>query len=486
LVFFLFCVAVPLAAVFARLRAAPTLFDTEILRVARLTAGQAALSAALAASIGLPLGLWVGRRAGRARLWAEGALALPFGVPAVCAGLAWVILLGRSGVLGGRLDWLYSFKAVILAHVVFNAPWIALLVSQARAGVPEAEREAARSLGAGPFLVFRSVTWPRVRDSFLSGSAQAFVFCAMSFVLILELGGGPPVQTLETALFSRLRFGVVDLSGAAVCAFWQLLITLLPWFFVVYIERKRVSGGGRRNLPAEGNWGPLKILAASAFFLPYLLIFRGVQRTGFSPEILPALKISLLLALGTSLGTVLTALAATATAATSGPRWRRALSFVFGVPSGISALVIGLGFWLAYSRVIDPFEGSALAMVAIQVTLFFSIAYRIFWPVAEHPETALLEAASSLGATPARAFLAVEWPRWRKPILSAFAMVAGASLGEVAAVSLFYSEKLIPLPLLLSRWTTQYRFDDAQALAAFLLVLTAGVTALVWGRFAEN
>ena len=207
LAFWVFCIALPLAAVFARLRAAPTLFDAETLAVARVTAGQAAASAGLAAVIGLPLGLWVGSRAGRTRLWAEGALALPFGVPAVCAGLVWVTLLGRSGVFGGRLDWLYSFKAVILAHVFFNVPWIALLVAQARAHVPEPQLEAARTLGAGRLRAFRVVTWPRVRAAFFSALAQSFVFCAMSFWPMLGRSTTYAKMRIATRLPGCLREG---------------------------------------------------------------------------------------------------------------------------------------------------------------------------------------------------------------------------------------------------------------------------------------
>jgi ABC-type Fe3+ transport system permease subunit len=59
-------------------------------------------------------------------------------------------------------------------------------------------------------------------------------------------------------------------------------------------------------------------------------------------------------------------------------------------------------------------------------------------------------------------------------------MVAGASLGEVSAVSLFYNEDLIPLPLLVSRWTAQYRFGDAQAVAVLLLFLCSGVILLAY------
>jgi ABC-type Fe3+ transport system permease subunit len=68
--------------------------------------------------------------------------------------------------------------------------------------------------------------------------------------------------------------------------------------------------------------------------------------------------------------------------------------------------------------------------------------------------------------------MAIEWPRWRGPIFSAFAGVAGASLGELGAVSFFYSEKLVPLPLLVSRWMRQYRFEEAQGIAALLFLLS--------------
>jgi thiamine transport system permease protein len=76
-----------------------------------------------------------------------------------------------------------------------------------------------------------------------------------------------------------------------------------------------------------------------------------------------------------------------------------------------------------------------------------------------------------LGASPVSAFWAVEWPRWREPIIRVLSVSAASSLGELGAVSLFYSEKLIPLPLFISRLMQQYRFGDAQGVSALLFVL---------------
>jgi thiamine transport system permease protein len=510
--FWIGCVAIPISSLLARVDRWDLLLDPIILHIASLTAMQALMSAVISAAIALPLGIWIGSGDIRSRRWAQTMLALPFGVPTVVAGLAWVVLLGRHGIFAS-LDWAYSFKAVVLAHVVFNVPWIALWVAQSRTFLPQSRLEAARTLGAAWAARFRYVIWPQVKWAFFSAACQTFVFCAMSFALILVLGGGPPVQTLEVSLYSHIRFGSLDVSSAVACAIWELVVTLLPWCLVVYFQSKEESSGSRsvreRGAAVSGaawmSW--LSLTASFLLFLPYLSVFhvslpdsgsgvgwvRTLAEDSIRKEVVPALQVSLKLALATALGVILTAIFAVMTleslptgrSGSSGhssfrsSRGQRALRsvalFLMGVPSGISALVLGLGLWLAYGRWIDPFSGSFFAIIALQVTIFFPTAFRILWPVARDREKRLIEAAMMLGASRTQAFWTVEWPRWRPPLLGALAMVIGASLGEVSAVSLFYSENLVPLPLLISRWSTQYRFADAQSVAALLLVLCSGI-----------
>lgn len=527
--FWAFCVVFPVGAVLARaasehLFSRLAFFDPAILGIAEATLGQALLSSGISAVIGLPLGLWVAgcsRGAdGRPGEWARFLLALPFGVPTIVAALAWVAWLGRSGafaqLVGSASGWAYSYRAVILAHVAFNAPWIALQVSEARRYLPPARMEAAETLGAGLVRRFRAVVWPQVRWAFLSGCAQAWAFCVMSFALVLILGGGPPVETLETALYSRVRYGMLDLPGAVLCACWEMLITLLPWALVVFFQsRSSASGAGdpivlwtpAAHAPQPGTgggdpwrrgprWDPRPVVAA-LFFAPYLIVLGRLSALPLA-EIGHALEVSLVLAGWSAVGAVGTAIAALiALGAVQGPRVRDSagrsgepgesgatirwllplLSVLLSLPSGISILVLGLGFWLAYGRWIDPFAGSLWALVALQTTLFFPVAFRFLWPVAHQSQADLIEAAATLGATPYQVFREVEWPRWRGPVLGALAVVAAASLGELGAVSLFYNENLVPLPLLISRWMSRYRMHEAEAVAAWLLLLSAGVMA---------
>jgi thiamine transport system permease protein len=484
---------VPFAAVAARVAGGGGLFEPEILAIAWATWRQAAWSTFFSVALGLPLGLFVGALDARSRGRVIDWLRVPYGVPTIVAATAWVAWLGRTGILAPLgLDLAYSFTAVVIAHVFFNAPWVALLVAEARAELPEALVDAARTLGAGPAARFAAVLWPSVRGALAAAAAQAFALCSMSFALVLVLGGGPPVDTLETSLYGRVRFGSLDLSGAAACAAWELALTLLPWLCVLLASGTRApaaAGAGRGPRPASKGRAGVALALALFFVLPYAAVFSpSAFRALASPETIAQLAGPLLLSLelaalsaAGALGVALAALLAAAWLARRAPGAARALEVAVTLPAGVSVLVLGLGAWLAYARWIDPLSGSLSAIAGLQILIFTPLAFRALWPVARRTRSQLLEAASTLGAGPVRAFFAVEWPRWAGPLSGTAALVAGASLGEIAAVSLFYSERLVPLPLVISRWMAQYRFEEAEGLSALLLVLSAGVV-LFFGR----
>jgi len=444
------------------------MLDPLLLSKVGFTAGQAGLSALLSCLLGLPLGILL-RNSPRASGW----LRIPFGVPTLVASAAWVSLLSRTRIL-------YSFEAVLLSHVVLNIPWAASLVAEAAGSVPWRWDELARSLGAGRWQRWRSVHFPVIAPAIFSGFSQIFILCSMSFTLVTILGGGPPVETLETAIFSSVRSGALDLVAAASLAIWQLALSLVPWLAlrtfwkpVSILAAAPVSGVG------EPSWHRL---LAVAWVLPYLVFFRDLEwRVLASPEFWGAVAHPLLLSLGIAMAVAIAAVlwsgvAIAALLATQREARRRVLEMLLLLPSGVSTLTLSLGFWMAYSTWIDPFDGSLAALVLVQGLVFFPMVFRWLWPLARLQSTAALELARSLGASPARAWAEVEWPRLRQPVIHALALVSAASVGELAAVSFFSSERMVTLPLLVSRWLAQYRFDHAHAVAALLLVLSALLT----------
>jgi thiamine transport system permease protein len=462
------------------------IFDSDVLYATRLTALQALISALLSLGVGTVFGIFIQRASfGRRLTSLRTLLALPFGVPAVVAASAWVSVLGKSGLNSSLL---YSISSVILAHVFFNAPWVALWVSYALEDISFTHREAARTLGASRWQEFWSITLPEIFPTLISVFSQVFTFCAMSFILVLILGGGPPVETLETALYIKVRSGGLDLSGASACAFWQLLLTLLPWILLSRFQKRTLGKQARRRLGAENSAHPnllfiAAILGSAIFLIPYLVLLRNqsvshffelLRVSGKRAEILSAFFYSLKISLPTAGLSLLIAIAGVwldhRFRKRSSQGWANFVVNLMVVPSGVSTMVLGLGFFVAYREVIDPFSSSIFSVVVLQAVFFVAVAFKILRPVAIQFQESQIDVARTLGAGLLRSFFLVEWRRWRRPLIACFSLILGAALGEVGAVSLFYNEERVPASLLISRWMSRYRFEDAQSVALMLMV----------------
>lgn len=480
--FFFFCafaalVIYPLFALFSRSFGDPAFLEhllaPETLAIVVFTLKQAALSLGVALTFGIPLGFYF------SRYWSSRVranLLTLYSMPTLMTAMAVVLLLRGT-------EFRFGLPAVVIAHAILNVPWIALVVGEGLYQFPERLREAARVSGARTRDVFWHHEWPYLLTRLIPASLQVFSLCVMSFALVLLLGGGPPVQTLETEIYARVRMGDPDFSRASVFAVWQFIAAAVPGVLAWVFTRRFASGFSRATLEARevprrarGAWGILAELASLALFYPYLLILFGNPevlkleswRTFFADaEIYSSVRTSLALALGVGGTTsVLSVLAVSAA-----PRAR--ITAMLGTwPAGISALVLSLGFWFAYASFVDPFEGSLLAMILIQSTLLLPFGVRLLLPLVRERNVRAYEAARLLGAGPARAWFDVEFPRAKGPLLSVFGIASACSLGEVAAVSLFASEKVTPLPLLLSRLMSQYRFDEAALLSVFLFALS--------------
>ncbi len=114
----------------------------------------------LASFIGLPLGLWLGRLRFRGRRTAFAVVYTGMGLPPVIVGLLIYLLLSRSGPLG-FLGWLYTPKAMILAQVILDLPFIVGITMTAVAAIPNELHFQLRSLGASEW----QAKWTLLREA---------------------------------------------------------------------------------------------------------------------------------------------------------------------------------------------------------------------------------------------------------------------------------------------------------------------------------
>jgi thiamine transport system permease protein len=83
--------------------------------------------------------------------------------------------------------------------------------------------KTGQSLGLSAWTRFAAIDWPAIRGTLPGLAAIIFLLAFTSFPIVLLLGGGPAVQTLEVAIYSAVRLDF-DLNAAVMLALVQIAI----------------------------------------------------------------------------------------------------------------------------------------------------------------------------------------------------------------------------------------------------------------------
>jgi len=179
----------------------PQLVSSSIyLRVFFNTLVMAFSGTALCLLVGYPLAYFLATRAGRYKNLFLVMLIVPFWTSFLTRTYAWLILLSNSGplshllhqadLLQGDLNFLYSYKAVVMG-VVYN--YLPLMVFPLYVSLERLDKrllEAAKDLGAGRLATFWRVTVPLTMPGILTGCLLVFIPLTGEYVIPAILGGG--------------------------------------------------------------------------------------------------------------------------------------------------------------------------------------------------------------------------------------------------------------------------------------------------------
>jgi spermidine/putrescine transport system permease protein len=173
----------------------------------------ALISTALSTAIGalLALALWRFRFPGKPVL--EGAIALPIVIPEICMGVALMAFFLRSG-WPTNLGWPLSLGPVIIGHVAFSFPFVAVVVRARMAVFDRALEEASKDLGAGEWQTFRHIILPHMRPGLVAGALLAMTLSLDDFVITF-FTSGPETLTFPVKIYSMVRFGATPEVNAA-------------------------------------------------------------------------------------------------------------------------------------------------------------------------------------------------------------------------------------------------------------------------------
>src|SRR5690349_12363671 len=207
--------------------------DQQLLSTAWFTVWQAGLSSLLTLAVALPGAYVLARFEFPGRRLLNSAVLVPFVLPTVVVGTAFLTLIVPSGLLGVDLSGMVW--AVFVAHLFFNYAVVVRTVGGLLARLDPGLEDAARMLGASPWRAFREVTWPLIRPAVVSSALLVFLFTFTSFGVVQVLGAGK-VSTLETQIYTETT-DYLDLRAAAVLALVQLVAVVAVLAVVARTQR---------------------------------------------------------------------------------------------------------------------------------------------------------------------------------------------------------------------------------------------------------
>ena len=118
---------------------------------------------------------------------------LPFALPTIVAGLTLLALYGPRGPIGVNIA--YTRMAVVAALLFVTLPFVVRSVQPVLHELDTEMEEAAASLGAGGFTIFRRVILPNLVPAILSGVALAFARAMGEFGSLVLISGNIPFKT---------------------------------------------------------------------------------------------------------------------------------------------------------------------------------------------------------------------------------------------------------------------------------------------------
>lgn len=512
------------------------LADDYFQHVILFTLWQALLSTLASIILGLPLAYILTRYDFPLKRAVRALTIVPFVLPAITVALGFALLFGRNGYLNQflmklfglsepPLPIMYSLTGIVLAHAFYNAPIITRTVHAAWERLDPRYEESARTLGASRFYVFKDITLPMILPGLLSGAALVFIFCFLSFPIVLSVGGGR-FSTIEVEIYTRVVTRLdpefINYKLGAALALIGLMLSLGMTYLYLRLQgsfaRQAEHVRPRSTIPlfvgVRDLLRPAKILlwlyvlvSVLLFVGPVLAIvidsfWEDTPGGGrwtlrwysyiFTPDYEALLGDSPLQAILNSLGF---GLGATMIAVPLGLifaymiarlRWagRRLFDTLLMAPLATSSIVLAFALLRAFNAPPFKLAGTATAVIIAHAVIIFPFVVRALVPVLENLDMKIVEMARSLGASRWRALREIELPLVAGGLIAGAVFAFALSLGEMSATLMLARPGLNTMPVAVYRFLSQHSLGAPSAMSTVMIAVSALAFILLerWGE----
>ncbi|MEZ5828118.1 MAG: ABC transporter permease [Hyphomicrobiales bacterium] len=173
----------------------------------------------------------------------EGAFTLPLVVPEICMGVSMLLFFTRIVPWPNNLYWPFNLGSIIIAHVSFCFPFVALVVRARLASFNKEQEEAARDLGANDWQAFRDVLLPHMKPALIAGALLSFTLSLDDFVITF-FTSGPDTVTFPVKVYSMLRFSVTPEVNAA--STMLILLTVVLMVVMMTLQNRAQKRAAKR------------------------------------------------------------------------------------------------------------------------------------------------------------------------------------------------------------------------------------------------
>ncbi|WP_129776091.1 sulfate ABC transporter permease subunit CysT [Peristeroidobacter soli] len=227
--------------------------DPRALASYRLSFGASILAATLNSVFGFIIAWTLVRYEFPGRKIIDALIDMPFALPTAVSGIALTAVFAENGWIGQHLapfgiKVAYTWIGVVVALTLIGLPFVVRSVQPAIAEVQRDLEDAAETLGAGRFTIFRRIVLPTVFPALATGFTLAFARAVGEYGSVIFIAGNLPMRTEITPLLIVIKLEQFDYKGAAALGFIMLTMSFVMLLSINLLQawsRRRIVAGAR-------------------------------------------------------------------------------------------------------------------------------------------------------------------------------------------------------------------------------------------------
>jgi thiamine transport system permease protein len=434
--------------------------------------------------IAFPVSIILTRYNFRGKKILDALVDLPMAIPTSALGFSVLLFWGIFGVSPGIF-------LIILGHIIFTFPYIVRNMKIVLEKADTLYEDAARTLGAPGFTIFRTITLPMMKEGVIAGSILAFTRSLGETGATIIMSG--LVQTAPILIVGLRR--QLQLPAASLLAGILITISIILLFSIKFFSR-----GGR--FPIKGvlpkferllsnkylrymRDGLTLIILGAIILVPAFFIITQITEGNLAQELflgkdykwvylytsfmssiqIGALAVFINLIFGIPFAFIITK-----------RKWGKFITFldtILDIPIAIPSAALGFAIFLFWGPAgIGLFEPGFFMILFVHITFSFPYMVRPIIGVLESSNKGVEEAARTLGASNLTVFRRITLPNIKQGIIAGCIMVFTRSLGETGA-TIVVMGSVRTIPVLIVDWVEANAYPSAVFASTIVIIFSA-------------